>query len=114
GLVRCGDRSAPQLTLAELLAEHAVDRITTRPADRPEVLSITGDAAPVQHLIDHERRRRAELLAGGGPVSHLYPPGKGWIRVDPSTRFETVSLIDLALLADDPSALARMLIRLTD
>ena len=30
------------------------------------------------------------------------------------TRFETVSLIDLALLADDPSALARMLIRLTD
>ena len=113
-LIRCGDRSAPAATLLELLTEHGVDRITIQPADRPEVLSVTSAVAPVQDLINHERERRADLFAGGGPVNHLYPPGKGWVRVDPSSSLETVSLIDLALLADDPTALARMLLRLTD
>ena len=113
-LIRCADRSTPRLTLLETLAEHGVDRITLRPAYRPEVLSVAPVDAPVQSLIDHERERRRELLAGAGPVSHLYPPGKGWIRVDPSTRLDAVSLIDLALMAADPSALARMLVRLTD
>ncbi len=113
-LIRCGDRSAPPMTLLELLAEYGVDRIALQPADRPEVLSISANVAPVQHLIDHERQRRNDALAAGGPVNHLYKPGKGWVRVDPSTPLDTVSLIDLALLAENPTALAHMLIRLTD
>jgi hypothetical protein len=113
-LVRVGDRSESTVSLIELLTEHGVDRISLRAADRPEVLTVTSDTTSIQHLLDHERRRQSELFAGGGPVNHLYPPGKGWIRVDPSARLDTISLIDLALLADDPSVLARMLMRLTD
>jgi hypothetical protein len=113
-LVRCGDRSAPRVALIDLLTEHGVDRISLRPAYRPEVLSVAPASDPVQQMIDREQERREEAFASGGPVNHLYPPGKGWIRVDPSARLATVSLIDLALLADDPAALAGMLIRLTD
>jgi hypothetical protein len=112
-LLRTSDRSLPAMPLIDLMSEHGVERIVLRPAHRPEVLSITSDTAPIQHVIDHERRRQGEVFSSG-PVNHLYPPGKGWIRVDPSTRLETVSLIDLALLADDPAALAGMLMRLTD
>ena len=68
----------------------------------------------MQELIDRERTRREELFSAGGPVNHLYPPDKGWVRVDPSTPLGTVSLIDLTLLAENPTALAGMLLRLTD
>ncbi len=36
------------------------------------------------------------------------------MRIDPTTRFDQVSLVDLALLAHDPSTLAGMLLRLTE
>jgi hypothetical protein len=54
------------------------------------------------------------VFSRGGPVNHLYPPDKGWVRLDPAVRFSSVSLVDLALLADDPASLASMLLRLTD
>lgn len=113
-LVRCEDRSQGRLNLIELLAEHGVDRIALRPAYRPEVLDVGAPPAPVAGMIEHQRQRREELFASGGPVNHLYPPDKGWVRLDPSTPFSTLSLVDLALLCDDPPALATMLLRLTD
>ena len=54
------------------------------------------------------------LFANGGPVNHLYPPDKGWVRLDPAARFSSVSLVDLALLVDDPPSLASMRLPLTD
>jgi hypothetical protein len=113
-LVRCGDRSTPRVALIDLLIEHGVKRISVRVAYRPEVLTVPVVAEPVQELITRERARRDEAFAAGGPVNHLYPPDKGWVRVDPSTPLGTVSLIDLALLAENPAALAGMLVRLTD
>ena len=47
-------------------------------------------------------------------MNHLYPPDKGWVRLDPAAKFSSVSLVDLALLVDDPASLASMLLRLTD
>ena len=113
-LVACGDRSAPRAALIDLMTEHGVKRIALRAAYRPEVLAVPAVGEPVQELIGRERARRDELLSVGGPVNHLYPPDKGWVRVDPSTPLGTVSLIDLTLLAENPTVLAGMLVRLTD
>ncbi|HEV3485906.1 MAG TPA: hypothetical protein VG106_10900, partial [Vicinamibacterales bacterium] len=113
-LVRCDDRSQGRLNLIELLTEHGVDRIALRPAYRPEVLEVGAPPSPVAGLIEQQHQRREELFATGGPVNHLYPPDKGWVRLDPATPFSTLSLVDLALLCDNPAALATMLLRLTD
>ena len=113
-LIQCDTRLGLQLSLIDLLEEHGVGRIGLRAAYRPQVLQISAPSAPIAGLIEQQRARRAELLASGGPIEHLYPPDKGWVRVDPTARFEQVSLVDLALLAHDPSTLAGMLLRLTE
>ena len=113
-LIQCDTRHGLHLSLIDLLEEHGVSRIGLRAAYRPQVLEISAPSAPVASLIEHQRARRQELLASGGPIDHLYPPDKGWIRIDPTSRFEQVSLVDLALLAQDPSTLAGMLLRLTE
>jgi hypothetical protein len=114
-LIACSQRDRPGATLIEVLAEHGVDRIELRAAHRPEVLPVSAPPAPVADLIAYQRERREQALAaGGGHVDHLYPPDKGWVRVDPSSQFPAVSLLDLALLAGEPESLAGMLVRLTD
>ena len=114
-LIACSQRERPDVGLIEMLGEHGVDRIAIRPAYRPEVLPVSAPAAPVADLIAHQRERREQVFAGGGHVEHLYPPDKGWVRVDPAaTTLTSVSLIDLALLTDSPASLATMLVRLTD
>lgn len=108
--------TAPDATpvrLDELLTEHGVDKISIQMAQRPEVLPIGAPPTPLLDLVAHERARR-EGLPTAGPVSHLYPPDKGWVRMDPSAALSSVSLADLAVLVDDPGALATMLMRLTD
>jgi hypothetical protein len=112
-LLRCGERGQRRLDLIGLLAEHGVDRIALRAAYRPEVLEV-GAPTSVAGLLEQERARREQLFASGGVVTHLYPPDKGWVRVDPAAGLDNVSLIDLALLAEDPATLATMLLRLTD
>jgi hypothetical protein len=113
-LLQCDVRNGLQLSLLDLLEEHGVSRIALRTAHRPQVLEIRAPSEPVAQLIEHQRALRAEQLAAGGPIDHLYPPDKGWVRVDPTARFEQVSLVDLALLAQDPTTLAGMLLRLTE
>jgi hypothetical protein len=113
-LVQCDSRNGLQLSLIDLLEEHGVSRIALRKAYRPQVLEIAPPAEPIIGLIEHQRARREELFAAGGPIDHLYPPDKGWVRVDPGARVEQVSLVDLALLAQDPTTLAGMLLRLTE
>lgn len=97
----------------ELLAEHGVCDITVHPAHRPEVLDVGPLHPPVQRLVDHEKQRRQALFASGGPVHHLYPPDKGWVRVDPSATHDSFSLVDLAVLIDNPAEIAVALMRLT-
>ena len=113
-LLACTDRRQERLNLTEMLAEHGVSRIALRHAYRPEVLGVDTPSSPVAALVDDQRARREEVFARGGPVNHLYPPDKGWVRLDPAAKFSSVSLVDLALLVDDPSSLASMLLRLTD
>ena len=112
-LVRCGDRRAGDTTLQELLTEHGIDRITLRMAYRPEVLEVGAPREPVLEVVRRERARREELLTKG-VVNYLYPPDKGWVRVDPSSTLTAVSLVDLAILTENPAVLAAMLLRLTD
>ena len=113
-LIACSQRDRSAIGLIEMLGEHGVDRITLRAAYRPEVLPIAAPAPSVAGLIATERERRENNFAAGGHIDHLYPPDKGWVRVDPSVVLPSVSLVDLALLAEDPAALAGMLVRLTD
>ena len=113
-LIACSRTAGSEPGLIERLAEHGVDRISLRAAYLPEVLPVQAPPGPVLDLLAHQRERREESLAAGGHVEHLYPPDKGWVRVDPSTKLPSVSLVDLAVLADDPAVLASMLVRLTD
>jgi hypothetical protein len=113
-LLACTARRQERLNLTEMLAEHGVSRIALRQAYRPEVLGVDTPTSPVAALVDEQRARREEVFSRGGPVNHLYPPDKGWVRLDPAAKFSSVSLVDLALLVDDPSSLASMLLRLTD
>ena len=113
-LVQCDSRHGLQLSLIDILEEHGVGRISLRASYRPQVLAVSAPSGPVSALIEHQRAKREDIFSAGGPIDHLYPPGKGWIRVDPAARFEQVSLVDLALLAQDPATLAGMLLRLTE
>ena len=113
-LIRCGEREASQTTLLEMLTEHGVNGITIDVTSRPEVLEVGVVTPAAAESMQRERARFDAQLAKGGVVSHLYPPQKGWVRVDPGSAPPSVTLLDLALLADDPATLASMLLRLTD
>lgn len=113
-LLQCDSRHGLQVSLIDLLEEHGVTRIALTTAHRPQVLHVSAPSAPVAKLIEHQRSMRDQQFAAGGPIDHLYPPDKGWVRLDPAAQFEQVSLIDLALLAQDPNTLAGMLLRLTE
>jgi hypothetical protein len=113
-VLRCDDLVKTKTTLAELLAEHGVETIAPHLAQRPEMLDIGTPLASRSQLVTRERHRRQALLAAAGPASYLYPPDKGWVRLDPSSIFDTISLVDLAILVDDPADIAAMLLRLTD
>lgn len=113
-VVRLDDLTKTKTSFAELLAEHGVQAIMPRAAHRPEVLELGAPPAPLADLVERERHRKQAVGVSGGPVTYLYPPEKGWIRLDPTSRFEAISLIDLAILVEDPGDLATMLLRLTD
>ena len=114
-LVRSGDRHAADVDLLEMLTEHGIDSITVQMAHRPEVLDVGLTPAPIADEVLRERTRfEATLAKSGGVVNYLYPPQKGWVRLDPSSSFRGISLVDLAVLTDDPGVLAGMLLRLTD
>jgi hypothetical protein len=113
-LVRSAALAATKITFADLLAEDGVDTIVAVMAHRPEILDVGAPAAPVCDLVGREQERRQTLLAAGGPVDYLYPPDKGWVRLDPGIRLDHVSLVDLVVLVNDPVEIAAMLLRLTD
>ena len=113
-IIRCDALAKTKTTFAELLMEHGVDAIVAQMADRPEVLDVGAPPAAVFDLVGHEQQRQRAAFQAGGAAGHLYPPNKGWVRLDPGARLDNVSLIDLAVLVDHPASLATMLLRLTD
>jgi len=106
------DDHKSKITFAELLAEHGVEAILPQMAHRPEVLEVGAPSTHVAKLVDHEQQRRPGF-APGTPVTYLYPPEKGWVRMDPTAEIKAVSIIDLAVLVGNPPDLAKMLLRLT-
>ncbi len=108
------DGSDGAATFAEVLTERGIDRIVPLMARPPAVLDVGGLSEHRRDLVSRERDRRAALFSSGGSSTHLYPPERGWIRLDPSVEFGTISLTDLAVLVEEPADLAHMLLRLTD
>jgi hypothetical protein len=113
-LVTADDLEREGITFAERLTEHGVTAITVGMAHRPAVLDVGNPATATQDVLIHERRRRDALTQKDAPVSYLYPADKGWVRVDPGHSLDSVSLVDLVVLVEDPADIASMLLRLTD
>ena len=113
-LVAADDLEREGITFAERLTEHGVTGITAGMAHRPAVLDIGNPAPATQDVLTHERRHREAMTQKNGPVSYLYPPDKGWVRLDPGQSLDSVSLVDLVVLVEDPADIATMLLRLTD
>ena len=113
-LVAADDLEREGITFAERLTEHGVTGITVGMAHRPAVLDLGNPAPATQDVLAHERRRREAMTQKDAPVSYLYPPDKGWVRLDPGQSLDSVSLVDLVVLVEDPADIASMLLRLTD
>jgi len=113
-LVAADDLEREGITFVERLTEHGVTGITAGMAHRPAVLDIGNPAPAVHDVLSHERRHREAMPQKNGPVSYLYPPDKGWVRLDPGQSLDSVSLVDLVVLVEDPADIATMLLRLTD
>lgn len=113
-LVAAGIRPSPQSgAFADLLLEAGVSAIVARVTPRPELFEVGAPPGPVQVVVERERTRQASLPSSGAG-QHLYPPDKGWVRLDPTVPYESISLVDLTVLVNDPSELASMLTRLID
>ncbi|MGE5360636.1 MAG: HEAT repeat domain-containing protein [Bacteroidales bacterium] len=112
-LLKVSESGERTLGLADLLVEHGIETIVARMAERPEILDLGVPAEPLRELVTQERQRH-DAPASGTAAAHLYPPGRGWVRLDPTARFDTVSLVDLAVLVNDPNHLAEMLLRLAE
>jgi len=113
-LVAADDLEREGVTFAERLTEHGVSAVTVGMAHRPAVLDIGSPAPATQDVLTHERRRRDAATQKDVPVSYLYPPDKGWVRLEPGQSLDSVSLVDLVVLVEDPADIASMLLRLTD
>jgi hypothetical protein len=113
-LVAADDLEREGITFAERLTEHGVTAITVGMAHRPAVLDVGNPTSASHDVLTHERHRRETLLRKDTPVSYLYPPDKGWVRLDPGQSLDSVSLVDLVVLVEDPADIASMLLRLTD
>ena len=100
-------------TFAERLMDAGVRTIVPRMTPRPEVLSFPNTPDATARLVAFERTRQAAATPGA-PAQYLYPPDKGWVRLDPSADDASISLVDLTLLVGEPGRLASILSRLVD
>ncbi|HET8775576.1 MAG TPA: hypothetical protein VFP80_17385, partial [Thermoanaerobaculia bacterium] len=112
-ILRCSETTDRTLSVAEFLAEDGVEAVSVELTSRREVLQVAPSAPTQRDLVAHERRRREEAHHDTRTVN-LFPPHRGWIRLDPAESYDWVSLADLAILVDDPNDLAGMLDRLAE
>jgi hypothetical protein len=99
--------------IAELLLDAGVAAIVPRVTPRPEVMELGAPPPAVRTLVERERARQA-TASPAGPSQHLYPPDKGWVRIDPASADAAFSLTDLTVLVNEPAELAAILARLID
>lgn len=112
-VLRCSETTDRTLSVAAFLAEDGVEAVSVEVTSRREVLQVAPSAPAQRDLVAHERRRREETHQDTRTVN-LFPPHRGWIRLDPAESYDSVSLADLAILVDDPNDLAGMLDRLAE
>ena len=112
-LLRRDDREAVLDPLADVLMQYGVEHIHAAAAPRAEILELGVPSPDRLPLVEHQRARQQDAVASGAAV-HLYPPDKGWVRVDPAAALREASLLDLVLLVEDPAALATMLVQLSE
>jgi hypothetical protein len=98
------DDAAP---LSDRLRGHGVERVSVRAGYQTEVFDVAASAT-VCAAIERDRQWR-DAQPSSGRVTHLYPADKGWIRIDPGAALRQVTLPALAVLVEDPAALAQML-----
>jgi hypothetical protein len=112
-LLRRDDREAVLDPLSDVLMQYGVEHIHAAAASRAEILELGVPSPDRLPLVEHQRARQEDAVASGSAV-HLYPPDKGWVRVDPAAALREASLLDLVLLVEDPAALATMLVQLSE
>jgi hypothetical protein len=83
-LIRAGESTDRTVSLASLMMEDGVEAVGVLVTARRELLQIAPTAPTQRDLVAHERRRRDDALAGGARTAHLFPPHRGWIRLDPA------------------------------
>ena len=113
-LLRCSESADRTLSVPALMADDGVEAIIVQVTSRREVLPVAPSAPAQRDLVAHERRRREEGQPPNTRRVHLFPPHRGWIRLDPAEMYDGVSLADLAILVDNPIDLATMLNRLVE
>jgi hypothetical protein len=113
-LLRCSESADRTLSVAQFMSDDGVEAIAVQVTSRREVLPVAPSAPAQRELVAHERRRRDESTQPNTRTVHLFPPHRGWIRLDPSEVYDTVSLADLAILVGDPNELAALLQRLVE
>lgn len=101
-------------TLDDALHRAGIEHVQVTTMTAPAFLEIGAPPEARLHCVHDQQAWRERDIAARGAGGHLYTPNKGWVRVDPACRLESVSLGDLALLADDGLQLASMLVRLSD
>ena len=112
-LVRRDDRHAPCEPLQDALMQDGVERISVTTSPRAESSSSATPRRPDSRSSRTSERGRP-MPSTTGPAVHLYPADKGWVRVDPASTLRETSLLDLVLLVEDPTALAGMLVQLSE
>jgi hypothetical protein len=101
------------MPLADRLVLREVSRISARQRPRPELVDVEPEDEALRELLERETQRREQLRALSSAV-HMYPPDKGWVRIDPSASHRMLSLTELAILLNSPVELAGLLARLAD
>jgi hypothetical protein len=113
-LIRAAESTDRTISVADLMVVDGVEAMSVEVTARREVLPVAPAAPAQRDMVAHERRRRDEALSGQARMAHLFPPHRGWIRLDPAESYDAVTLADLAILVDDPNDLAAMLQRLVE
>jgi hypothetical protein len=110
----CGELAArPKCdtdALADRLDRRGVHRVNVKGSYQPVLLDV--HASTDACAIAEQDRCRQDVTLEAGRSAHLYPPHKGWVRLDAGLRLNGVTLTGLAQLVDDPAALAAMLSQL--
>lgn len=105
-VARWDRRADPSQTIAERLLDEGVTAVRLRMTERLQVLEIPPLRPREERALREERGARGERRV----VDPLEEGGGTWVRAEIGGRVESLDLVDLAALLDDPLELARVLL----